>query len=283
MNVWSKLSPPPFAPLEEGEHHYILVDGAQVDRLSCRLAAYRPPLADQPLFGETLAPETSDVTPHLLTLVDVGIFRSLMFAWADKLYSHGALTWLVSPLPPAELARRLRARLDARLPERFDCVNRFFDGRVTPHLHHCLTTTQRDVFFSPCTQWWVVAANHVWLRLPCRLAREEAFRPPLEFDQAQQAYLIEACYPYAVIQHFLQTDAELLATIAEPEQYAFFRDALRAAARFGIDGGATAVLFCTLALTRGATFYEELAWRAALANVQRSEMTLQQAVKAHHD
>lgn len=283
MNVWSKLTPPLCSPLAEGEHHYILVDGAQVDRLSHRLSASNQVLSHESLFGAPLAPDTSDATPHLLAMTDVTAFRPLMFSWADRLTSHGALAWLVSPLAPAELGRRLRARLDARLPERFDCVNRFFDGRVTPHLHHCLTPAQRDVFFSPCVQWWVVAPDHAWLSLPCRFAAEDAFTPPLELDDAQQAYLIDACYPYAVIAHFVQTDAELLATIAEPEQYAFFRKALKAAAGFGIDGGATAVLFCTLALTRGPSFYEQPVWRDALASVKRGEVSLQQAVKAHHD
>lgn len=282
-NVWSTLGKPPCTPAGAGEFHYALIDGAQMDGLSNRLSATSRVSSHDSLFGTPLAKDKEDATPHLLALADMEDFVRLMREWASKLTSHGALTLMISPLAPSELARRLRARLDARLPERFDCVNRFFDGRVTPHLHHCLTPTQRDVFFSPCTQWWVVAANHAWLELPCRPASEDAFHPPLELDQAQQAYLIDACYPYAVIQHFVQTDAELLATIAEREQYGFFHDALQAAAGFGIDGGATAVLFCTLALTRGARFYEEPTWRAALTSVRRSEMTLQQAVKALHD
>jgi hypothetical protein len=283
MKLWSALTPPPCTPLGAEEHHYAVIDGAQMDRLSYRLSVSKQVLAHEPLFGAPLAPAASDATPHLLALADAAAFKTLMFEWADKFHSHGALTWLVSPLPQAELGARLRARLEARLPERFDCVNRYFDGRVTPHLHHCLDSTQREVFFSTCTQWWVVDATHQWLSLPCRFAAQDAFEPPLELDARQQAYLIDACYPYAVIEHFMQTDEELLDALPEAERYAFFGGVLRAAATFGIDGGASAILFCTLALTRGPNFYREPLWQAALGRVQRGEITLQQAVKAHHD
>lgn len=282
-NLWSMLPAPPCAPVGEGERHYAVIDGAQVDDLSRRLAATKQVLLHEPLFGSSLSPDKSDATPHLLALRDAAAFRPLMLEWADKLNSHGALTWMVSPLTLPELSRRLRSRLDARLPERFDCVNRFFDGRVTPHLHHCLTATQRDVFFSTCTQWWVVSPEHTWFGLHCRFADQDAFSPPLELNERQQAYLIDACYPYAVIEHFLQTDEELLDELPPPERYAFFQRALRVAVKFGIDGGATAVLFCTLALTRGPNFYEQPAWRTVLERVRRRETTLQEAVKAHHD
>jgi Domain of unknown function (DUF4123) len=283
MSIWSILTPPPCAPLNAEEQHYAVIDGAQADRLTKRLSINQYILAHEPLFGAPLAPNASDATPHLLALADAAAFKNLMFLLADKLHSHGALTWMVSRLPPPELARRLKARLDARLPDRFDCVNRYFDGRVTPHLHHCLEPAQREVFFSTCTQWWVVDATHQWLSLPCHFAPQDAFEPPLELNEQQQAYLIDACYPYAVIEHFVQTDEELLDALPAAERYAFFRGVLQAAATFGIDGGATAILFCTLALTRGPGFYKLPEWQAALGRVQHGEITLQQAVKAHHD
>ena len=282
-NVWSTLGKPPCTPAGAGEFHYGLIDGAQMDGLSNRLSATSRVLSHESLFGSPLAKDKEDATPSLLALADMEAFVRLMHEWATKLSSHGALTLMISPLVPSELARRLRARLDARLPDRFDCVNRFFDGRVAPHLYHCLSPMQREVFFSVCTKWWVVGSNHSWVGIPCRFAEHDTFNSPLELNQKQQAYLVDACYPYAVVEHFLQTDEELLSVLPDSERYAFFRRALQVATDFGIDGGATAVLFCTLALTRGPNFYEQPEWRSVLQDVRRGQMTPQQAVKARHD
>ena len=195
----------------------------------------------------------------------------------------GALSWLVSPLGIDALASRLRARLDARLPDNFSCVNRYFDGRITPHLHGCLTDAQRAAFFSVSTQWWVVSHNHQWQSLACAFALHDPFNAPQVLNEAEQAQMIDACYPYTVIEHFAQTDEELLDEVPAAERYGFFRQALIAAARFGIEGGASAILFCTLTLTRGPNFYAQATWPALLERVKRGELTLQQAVKAQHD
>ena len=94
---------------------------------------------------------------------------------------------------------------------------------------------------------------------------------------------MDACYPYTVIEHFEQTDPELLDELLPAERYTHFSQALRRAASYGIEGGASAVLYCTLTLTRGATFDQDGAWPVLLARVKRGEITLQQALKAQHD
>ncbi len=283
MSLWTTIAQPALAPQGKEEKLYLLIDAAQIDRFGVKLAANRLVLAHEPLFGHPIAPDKADATPHLLAVAGPEAAQAVQHAWADSMFSHGALAWLVSPLLRGDLAQRLRSRLDARLPERFDCVNRFFDGRVTPHLHACLSPAQREAFFCVGTQWWVVDHTHRWLSLPCAFSEHDAFEPPLELDERQQAHLIDACYPYAVIDHFMQTDEELLDSLPPNERYGFVRGALQTAAQYGIDGGATAILFCTLALTRGPAFYTRAPWQASLDQVKRGEITLQQAVKAHHD
>jgi Domain of unknown function (DUF4123) len=283
MTPWTSLGPPSLAPLTDGDHHFAVIDAAQVSQFTAKLGNSKQILAHEPLFGLTIGPANANATPHLLAVTGPSAFSSLRRNWLERNTSHGALSWLVSPLPLAELARRLRARLDARLPDQFDCVNRYFDARVTPHLHDCLSPTQREVFFSVCRQWWVVDHTQRWHSLACNFSAHDSFEPPLTLDDRQQAHLIDACYPYAVIEHFEQTDAELLDEVPASERYAFTRATLRAAAEYGIDGGATAILFCTLALTRGPNFYDEPQWKAALAQVKSGTLTLQQAVKARRD
>lgn len=283
MYPWSKIAAPTLLPSDEHQFVYMLIDGAQVDRVSLRLRPNSAMLESEAVFAQPLAPDRFEATPHLLLLRDSDAIATLMRQWQPWLTSFGAISLIVSPLPLAQLAQRLRARLDARLPDQFDCINRYFDGRITPHLHACLSPLQQQVFFSVATQWWVLNHAQEWQNLPCLFTAVDGFQAPLEFDEAQQAALIDACYPHTVIEHFMQSDEELLETVPQTQRYAYFRDALKAAASYGIDGGASAVLFCTLALTRGAEFFRLPHWAAELERVKRGEISLQQALKAQHD
>jgi hypothetical protein len=132
-------------------------------------------------------------------------------------------------------------------------------------------------------QWWVIDHRFRWQSLACRYSSQDQFESPLELDDAQQAALIDACYPYSVIDHFAKTDEELLETVPPSERYGFFSQALKVAAEYGIDGGASAVLFCTLALTRGPRFYLQHDWQRDLQRVKAGELSLQQALKGRHD
>jgi hypothetical protein len=283
MNPWSTITAPALLPLDDQQHVYVLVDGAQVDRLRLRLKSNSAIIESEAVFGEPLAPDRFDATPHLLLLSNPDAIARLIRRWQTWLNSFGAISIIVSPLPLAELCQRLHARLDARLPEQFDCINRYFDGRITPHLHACLNPAQQQIFFSVATQWWVLDHAQEWQNLQCLFAPTDAFQSPLELAEAQQAELIDACYPHTVIEHFLLSDEELLETVPQAQRYAFFRDALKAAASYGIDGGASAVLFCTLALTRGAEFFRLAQWAGELERIKRGEISLQQALKAQHD
>lgn len=284
MNPWAALGAPAWTELPPGETVYALIDGAQVDRLSLQLPRLRGVVRSVPIYGTELSPDRIDATPHLLQMDGAPAFRLLLESrGAEEVRFPGGISGLVSPLALDELAHRLLRRTDARLPDQFDCVNRYFDGRVTPHLHEALTAPQREAFFSVASQWWVVGPTHQWLALPCRHAPVDTHVPPLVLDERQQARLIDACYPYAVIEHFETTDAELLDTVPPPQRYDFFAKALRAAAAYRIDGGASAILFCTLAMTRGPDFHQQPAWQDALQRVGRGEITLQQAVRSQHD
>lgn len=260
----------------------MLLDAAQIERFSVWIPPIKVITAMASVFREPpQAPDHFNVTPHLAEISDPEKFWQLAYRLAQCSASHGAMTWLVSPLPLAELTTRLRLRLDARLPDNFDCINRYYDGRVLPHLHACLTDAQRDAFFSLAEQWWFVSPAFEWQSLPCRWREADSFTAPLELDAKQEAHLIDACYPYAVIEHFERSDPELLDSLPPLQRYGFMREALRAAANFGIEDS-EAILFCTLAMTRGADFYKEAAWANGLKSVQQGKATLSDVLKAQH-
>lgn len=239
------------------------------------------------LMPGAYTPAQINAMPHLLALSHTPDYRGLLRAMSatdsDGPFGFpGALSWLVSPLQPQDMASRMRARLDAVLPDEYRCVNRFFDGRVLPHLHACLTDAQRTAFFSIATQWWIVSHDLQWRRLECRFAERDSFSGPLVLNADQQAHMVDACYPYAVIEHFLQTAPQLLDDLPPAGRYSHFADVLRVAESFGIESGAGAILFCTLSLTRGKSFHEHEPWPTLLAQVRRGAMSLQQAVRAQH-
>jgi Domain of unknown function (DUF4123) len=276
--------PPPIerGEIADGDRVALLIDGAQTDRLSVLMESLGERTDCESVFRPPLAPEAGDATPHVAGFADVGDARRCLQVIAARVRSHGAISVLVGPLTAAPLALRLRARLDAVLPDRLDCINRFFDGRVTPHLFSALQAAQRTAFFAVCRQWWLVSHDHQWQWLPVAYKEADDFEGPLHLDVRQQAQIIDGCYPYAVMEHFEQTSPDLLDDLPQARRYAFFSGALAAAARYGIDGGASAVLFCTLALTRGERFHEESPWPDALQRVRRGETTLERAVRAQH-
>lgn len=280
-SFWNELPLPPSASTTDCQH-YALLDAAQIARYEVRFKPFAGAIESAPLFGEPLAPDRYDATPHLLALTAPNSFRGLARRLKEAEAGHGTLSWLVSPLPLAELVARLKLRLDARLPDDVDCVNRFFDGRVTPHLHAALTVEQRRTFFSVADQWLVIGPDFQWHPLGCEFSGEDCFSGPLNFTPSQEAQMIDNCYPYALIEHFERTDPELLETIPSPTRYAFMRETLQTARRYGIESGSEATLFCTLSMTRGVTFHETPEWQSGLADIRQGKAKLSDVVKAQH-
>jgi len=281
-SFWNELAFPPTNSTTDYQC-YALLDAAQIVRYEVRFKTFGGAIESAPLFGESLAPERYGATPHLLALNTPKSFHTLVSRLKEAEASHGALSWLVSPLPFAALLAGLKQRLDARLPDNIDCVNRFFDGRVAPHLHAALTADQRSAFFSVAEEWLVIGPDFQWHPLVCEFSDEDRFFGPLEFTTSQEAQMIDNCYPYALIEHFERTDPELLDTIPSHTRYAFMRETLQTARRYGIESGSEATLFCTLSMTRGAAFHETPAWQSGLADIRQGKAKLSDVVKAQHE
>lgn len=145
---WLNLSNPPIQSISGTSRYYVLIDAAQVARFSRTIKFKTPSLLGRvALFGEVIAPDRYDATPHLFEIEEPSNYATFVRQLSKTGATHGAITCLVSPLDLPELATRLKCRLDAKLPDDVDCVNRFFDGRISPHLYTCLNDEQRAVFF----------------------------------------------------------------------------------------------------------------------------------------
>jgi hypothetical protein len=174
----------------------------------------------------------------------------------------------------------LRLRLDVTLPDQFDCTNRYFDGRVAPHWMACLTTEQKEKFCAFTSQWWVVSHEHVWQQLARDEVHPDPLTTPFVINEVQQSAMIDACFPYAVIDHFEETDPDLLERVAPAAQYKWFRKTLQVAESYGIDSGPDTMLFCTLTLTRGERFYEATSWRDGLLKVKNRQIRFPDLMKS---
>lgn len=284
VSFWSNLVTPPIQPFSDTSHSYALIDAAQVERFSRSISLKAGSILGRvALFGESIAPDKYDASPHIFEMAGPNDYVTFVRQLAKVEASHGALSLLVSPLELPEMATRLKSRLDAKLPEDVDCVNRFFDGRIAPHLHACLSDEQRSAFFSVSEQWLIVGHDFLWQPLDCHFTVDDQFFGPLAFNAKQEAYLIDHCYPYALIEHFERTDPDLLDTVPPNQRYRFFQKATEAAESHAIQGASNITLFCTLCLTRGADFHEQSPWPENLRAVRAGKMTLQQALKAFHD
>lgn len=284
FSFWSNLPPPPVRGASDGIRYYALIDAAQVEHFS-RTVQLRSDsiLGRLALYGEFIAPDRYDASPHLFEMAGPDAYRGFVNGFSRSNASHGVISCLASVLEMSELAARLKRRLDVVLPDEVDCVNRFFDGRVSPHLHACLEDEQRAAFFSVSEHWLVLGHDHAWQSLECHFAEQDPFSGPLLVSAKQEAYLIDHCYPYALIEHFERTDLDLLDSVPVEQRYQFFLNAIQTAERFGIERSCDIALFCTLSMTRGVSFYEEAPWPEKLIAVKTGRASLQDVLKSIHD
>lgn len=282
-NVWHLAGLPPLKPMPTRQNLYVLIDGAQIDDYRKNFREI-PGVEDRaPLAGPAPTAEQENATQHLLRLNHLDALRNVHTYVLRSSVSHGAMSVIVSSLSMAELAAALRKRLDVTLPDQFECINRFFDGRVAPHWLSILTPEQRARFSAFASEWWVVSHEHVWTSLACSEIGPDPFTGQMVISERQQADMIDACYPYTVIDHFEQTDPELLERVPPAAQYGWLQRALAVARRYSIDDGPESMLFCTLTLTRGERFYDAPQWREGLQCVQLRQTRLRDLMKAIHD
>lgn len=277
--IWHQVGLPSLTLGADGLHVYAMVDAAQVTGF----ATLALPSVRMPVLGDSIAPDRFAATPHLFAITAPANLQRIVMALAGATSSHGALSVLAGSASLQEMAEAIRRRMDLTLPDGLACMNRFFDGRVAPHFVDALTAEQRLRFCSFASQWWVVGHDLRWRTVFTQEIKPDPFNGPLELDEHQQVQLVDACYPYAVIDHFERTDAELLQRLAPARRYAVFDAALREAARYGVEDGAHGIFFCTLVLTRGEHFYRSVSWQEALTKIQRKQLSLQDAARAIHD
>lgn len=207
-----------------------------------------------------------------------GIQQRRLVRWIVNQGTYGSsIMLLASPLSLEHLADRLRARLEAVVPENMDILLRYFDPRVFEPLIEVLSTEQKQAFLGAAEHWWFVDRRGHLQECFATFCATDSFSPPMALDTAQERALLDASDPDQVAQ-LLQSCAPLdYERLRQGERHDFILRHLEVARHFGIEATHELSLYCALALLHGENFASESTWEVALQEVKEKKISLTQA------
>lgn len=256
--------PNDWALLDDGVERYVLLDGAQCDCAREIFQGLQIPV--RALFDGRLADGLDDASVLLAMLprtIDVDRFLRRIEAAAR---SPGVLSLIESPLQIDALLQRLQRRLDASYPNGKQFISRYFDARVLPWWVQALDEQQRDDFLAIGHRWTYLQHDLCWEHLGLHCPVQEPHDPPWVLEAEQRHALIDASYPYTLIDHFQLTDLDLLQRVPREHWYAYIRKVVAMASAFGIEEGKHVVMVVTWSLLTGLDLAEAPGWPKRLAD-----------------
>ncbi len=268
------------AEVEPGVNLHALIDLANVPLESKRLRRDVEALGASCVLGD-VALSTQLASPWLLPLDASQKLGGPLQLSADLALRSSAVSWLRTPLSVEDLAPRLLARMDARLPGRYDVLLRHFDPRVLPVLDAVLTLAQRTAFFALGSRWHYLDRESL-LRNVVLLAAPavDPFLVPLHLDEQQAGALLDAAEIDAVMPELAKEEPERFLALEDgAARYCLTRHCLARAQHWKLMHFPQKVIFCALALKLGKRFDEQPQWQQALANVAAGRMTLTAAIE----
>ena len=263
-------------------HPYVLVDGALLPAAwhELSLVERRVVVPDR----IRAAPSEHWALPALVAFPTDVLRRQAMLLrtarWA--LQSH-AVSWLVSPLNIDALAAALAARSDVQLPDNHRAILRVADTRVLPVLRRVLDAQQAAAYFRLARGWWHLdrRCELVEIELPTEVASPEGHESRWLLDDRQQAAMIDAAEPDAVLALLREHDPEGLRKLTRSEEHGYVVDAIEAAKRWKIDSTRDCAIYCMLTLELGACFDAKVPWSDTMDEVMQRKLSLTDAVQRH--
>ena len=276
----SRLEADLVASMRPDTRLYALVDLANVKSDAPPLHRSYAALNAICVLGD-LSPAAQLASPWLVSLPLAGSAALTCRRTVELARRSSAVSWIVSNLPASELARRLRARTEARLPDHYDVLLRHFDPRVLPILHQVLRPPQRDAFFNLGVAWLYLDRAASLARIELTPAPgHDCFEPPLQLDDNQAATLLDAAEIDAVMPELVKEEPDRFLALGDgPARYRFTQYWLTRARHWSLDQFPQKVAFCTLALRLGPKLDEAPSWQQALSCVADSGMRLSEAIE----
>lgn len=263
-----------WTPPPRGQARYLLLDGAQCEQPRALLEALGWPKTM--LFDGLLASGQDDATVFLVAVPVPTEVTTVLQRLRPALRSPGALSVIDAALGLHALAERLRQRLEARYPNGKAFTARFFDARVLPWWVSILDDAQREAFLSVGGRWTFLDARLEWTQLGLRCPAHDPHVAPWVLQAEQRRGLIDALYPYTLMDHFLLTGPELLERYPRATWYYRLRDAVAAAEAHGITDSARLSVVASWALIGDVDLAEDPAWQQRLRDVGAGRRTVKQ-------
>jgi len=221
------------------------------------------------------------VLPFLVALSDDAKDRqrqlSAFETWA--LESH-SVSWLVASAPADALASLLGQRLDVMLSDEQPALLRISDTRILPAVHSVLTDVERAQFLAPVHQWWYFDRQEKLQRITCEPESDAGvWKTPWRLAPAQESALLLAAEPDTVLALLREQAAQKLQEVPRAQRHSFVSEQMHNAREWGLESAEQHALYCMIALSLGAGFSEQPAWRLELAKVRDKTITLTQAIE----
>jgi hypothetical protein len=158
----------------------------------------------------------------------------------------------------------LKRRLDARLPDDMPVLLRYFDTRVLVALLDVLNERQRGEFMGVAVEWVWLDRHGQPRSATCEAQNEDAWPASFQFDEHQQAALIDAGEADAICQLLRSSAPDVCVGRSPGELHDQIAAALPKAKSLGLEAPRGLGLFCALVLQRGIDFDKEGRWAQAM-------------------
>lgn len=234
------------------------------------------------LFEGSKEENALSVAPILFSIpADYESFKNRDFlTWLGKKGTYtSSVVLIASPLNIEELARRLKLRLDAMLPDDMAIMLRFFDPRVFEELSKVLLPEQKELFLSVGYQWWYIDRRGQLQNVASVFLDSDMFEPPLVLDDDQESALIDASEPDQVAQMLTTSTPNEYTALQSHARFDFVQRHMKAARDLNIAATHELAFYCALALMYGEDFAAKPDWHTTLQEVKKGQITLQQAVE----
>lgn len=267
--------------LDVGVELYALVDHAGLPGLVQLLKAKRCRWVS--LFEGTRDESALAVAP-LLIMIDSEALAFRTKPLLNWIIEHGryasSVSFLRSPLPMQELARRLSLRLDVMLPGDMELILRFFDGRVLESLLLSLAPVQKAAFLNVAHHWWYLNRAGEVVSVPAHFAEVDSIEVPLVLNAPQEEQMLTACEPDQIAASLLSCVPNEYQALPPQRRHKYILENVSRGRTLKLSNVYDLSLYCSLALLYGSVFFEHPAWQVALSDVKNGKLTLTEAAMA---
>lgn len=224
-------------------------------------------------------PDALLATPWLLRLADGSTDRLLKQSLGWALRGPG-VSWLLSPLASADLARRLRRRAAAELSDSHPVLLRHFDPRVLPELLRVLHEPQRQAFIELGQAWMHLDRTQT---LQCialtPVADLDPFQAPLRLDDHQFKALLSASEIDQLMPEMARADPVAFMGLSVAQRVDLARECLKLSNAWHLESLADKTTVGLLLLKLGVGFHQRAAWLHGIAQLERGRMTLLEVIE----